>query len=325
MSDVAAPCAPAPCAAAPAASPGGMDNFSFEHPALRLEGAFFTLQVGSMEPIMRVRLGGASGTVPLRQVAATFDIKPDSPDGLLLRKVEVALRHVPSIRHGDRIPTEVVTGQASWAIDDRHKELAALRVVGTLFRSIGRADLGSVEGSSDTAEAVRKQVRDVAEEIARQVGIDLSRKQEVVDRADLLVAEMAFIEALRAYYKPVFDMSRKLREIAKAHARDRGFADQMASAQNLLKTPAKKLQKVLDDADALVADPVKALREVEATVKKLRRLRDALHFETLRWGELPARWASLRTGTDAAAGEALLLARFLSTNFYSVKSWAGSG
>ncbi len=319
MSDVAT----APCA--PAAAPGSLESFSFEHPALRLEGAFFTLQPGSLEPVMRVRLGGSSGTVPLRQVAATFDIKPDSPDGLLLRKVEVALRHVPAIRHGDRIPSEVVTGQASWAIEDRHKEMAALRIVGPLFRTIGRADLGALEGTSDTAEAVRRQVRDVAEEIARRIGLEPSRRQEVVDRADLLVGEMAFIEALRGYYKPVFDMSRKLREIAKAHARDRGFADQLTSAQNLLKTPVQKLQKVLDDADALVADPVKALREVEATVKKLRRLRDALHFETMRWGDLPPRWATLRTDRDEAAGEALSLSRFLSTNFYSVKSWAGSG
>jgi len=300
--------------------------FTFDHPALRLESAFFTLQLGTREPIMRVRLGQTDGTVPLRQVMATFDIKPDSPDGLMLRRVEAALRYVPTIRHGDTIPTEIVDGTASWSIDPKHKEMAALRIAGTLFRTIGRTDLAALEGDGDeVAEAARRHVKDVAADIARRSGLPEDDRMAVVERVEALIGEFAYIEALRSYWKPLFDMPRKLREIVKLNQRDRDFTGQMATAQNLLKAPTQQTSKRLEEADRLVEDPFKAIRDHAKVLKRLRQLRDVLHGESLRWGDIPATWGGLRTTTDAAGSEALRLSRFLSTNFYNVKSWAGGG
>jgi len=310
----------------PAEKPAAVAVFEFAHPALRLPGACFTLKPGSMEAVMQVPLGDSAGTVPLRQVQATFGIAGDSPDGMMLRRVEAALRHVRLIRHGDRIPTEIVDGTASWAVDPRHVEMAAMRIAGPLFRSLGRGSLAALDaGGADAAEVTKRQVRDVAGEIAARCGIAPEAKLEVVDRIELLIAEMAFIEGLRDFYKPVFDMPRKLREIGRRNSRDRDFADQLKSTQSLLKPPLGRLQAALDEADRQVADPFSAVTHHAKTIRTLRQLRDMLHFETLRWEELPGRWQHLRTDRDEAAFEAVRLNRFASMNFYSVKSWAGAG
>ena len=88
---------------------------SFEHSGFSvLQSPLFRLTEGDRVPAMAIELDGIQAMVPLRAVAKLFNIEPDSPDGRLLGLVAEALRFVVCIRIGDKLPTEVLSGEASW-------------------------------------------------------------------------------------------------------------------------------------------------------------------------------------------------------------------
>lgn len=304
-----------------AATAPAFTEFNFQHPALRLDNAFFTLSLG--EPVLLVDLGDARGAIALRRVARQFGIEPESADGQLLDLVAASLRFVRFIRHGDRIPSEILDGTASWSIDNRHREMALLKLGGAILKALtgGRPDDATLAGLEEGDEAKRK-VRERAIEIAALAGLPPERKQEVVDRIDLLANELAYIEALRDYFKPVFDIARKLRAIQR-HARgDREMDQQLRRMQTLLKTPITSLRNRLDEVEGATGEAMSALRQFEATLALLRRQRDALHAETLLWGDIPARWAALDPDREDAMLEVGPLYRFLARHYLDSKVWS---
>ncbi|HYE49820.1 MAG TPA: hypothetical protein VEB20_09535 [Azospirillaceae bacterium] len=296
--------------------------FDFQHRALRLENALFTLTGQAMEPVLQVDLGDARGTIPLRQVQDMFAIPADSPDGRLLQLVASGLKHVRFIRHGDRVPSEILDGTASWSIDDRHREMALIKIGSGILKAI-TGSRAAVPAVVDEGDEAKRRMREAAAEIAALAGLPPTRKQEVVDRIEVLANELAYLEALRDHFKPVFDIPRKLREMGKTFRGDRELDFQLRRIQDLLKTPVATFSRQFEEVDAGVGEPVSALKQYDATVKLLRRHRDALHYETMAWGDIPQRWRTLNPAKDEALFELSGLYRFLAGRYLTTRVWAG--
>ncbi|MEA1676898.1 hypothetical protein [Nitrospirillum sp. BR 11163] len=295
-------------------------EFNFAHPALCLPNSFFALSHG--EPVLQVDLGDARGAIPLRQVAQMFSISPESGDGQLLGMVAQSLRFVRIIQNGDRIPSEIVDGTASWTIESRHRDLAFIKIGGSLLKAIAGARADAT-ATLDESEEAKRRMREQAAEIAALVGVAVERKQEVVDRVEVLANELAFLEALREYFKPVFDIGRKLREMQKLARGDRELDHQLRRIQSLLKVPVEKYRAWFDEVEAGTGEAVAALKQFEGTVAMLRRHRDNLHFETLAWEDLPQRWKALDPAKDEAMLEIGRLYRFLASRYLDTKVWFG--
>ncbi|MDZ5647432.1 hypothetical protein [Nitrospirillum sp. BR 11828] len=295
-------------------------EFRFAHPALCLPNSFFTLSHG--EPVLQVDLGDARGAIPLRQVSQMFSIAPDSGDGQLLGMIAQSLKFVRIIHNGDRIPSEILDGTASWSIESRHRDMAFLKIGGSLLKAIAghRADSAAL----DESEEAKRRMREQAAEIAALVGLAVERKQEVVDRVEVLANELAFLEALREYFKPVFDIGRKLREMQKLARGDRELDHQLRRIQSLLKVPVDKYRGWFDEVEAGTGEAVAALKQFEGTVAMLRRHRDNLHFETLAWEDIPQRWKSVDPAKDEAMLEIGRLYRFLASRYLDTKVWFGA-
>lgn len=311
--------APPPPAGQPAVT-----HFAFSHRALTLEGVTFTLSPRSRQPVMQIAMGDIKGTIDLARIAETFQIAVGSADDRLLKIVERSLRHVHQIRNGDRIPNEILDGTASWPINDRHRRLAALKVADMVIRQILGGAQAELPGD-DATDQVRSRIKEAAGDVAEKIGLPRSRDWEALDRIETLTNEMAFIEALRDYWNPLFDMPRKLRDVQKANRRDRDLSDQLGSALSLIKAPVAQIRAIFDDVDRTIADPVAAFSRYEQTLKVLRARRDSLHFETLRWGEVPGTWRALRTDDDAGVVQASRLYRFLVQNYMRTTAWVGAG
>ncbi|MBB6249824.1 hypothetical protein [Nitrospirillum iridis] len=294
-------------------------EFSFTHPALCLPNSFFTLSHG--EAVLQIDLGDARGAIPLRQVSQMFSVPPDSGDGQLLGMIAQSLKFVRIIRNGDRIPSEILDGTASWSIESRHRDMAFLKIGGSLLKAIAgaRGDASSLDESEDAKRRMREQ----AAEIAAIVGLPTERKHEVVDRVEMLANELAFLEALREYFKPVFDIGRKLREMQKLARGDRELDHQLRRIQSLLKVPVDKYRSWFDEVEAGTGEAVAALKQFDGTVAMLRRHRDALHFETMAWEDIPQRWKSLDPAKDEAMFEVSRLYRFLASRYLDTKVWFG--
>ena len=70
-------------------------------------------------PIMAMPLGEREAQLPLGALRRELGIEDDSPDGRMLDLIDSALDYVPSLAPGDKLPSEVLTGDASCGRGDR--------------------------------------------------------------------------------------------------------------------------------------------------------------------------------------------------------------
>ena len=82
----------------------------------------------------------------LRSVAREFRIDPKSADGQMLGLIEQALDFVVALKLGDKLPSELSGGEASWQPNAQDRRVATSRVRHSLLRCVF-----SRLGESDTS------------------------------------------------------------------------------------------------------------------------------------------------------------------------------
>ncbi len=107
--------------------------------------------------LMVMALGEREAAVPLRAIQREFRIAADSEDGRMLGLIETALDHVPTLALGDALPSEILTGAASWEPAPHHLWLAAARLRAGLLEWLapGRHEM---RDSAQMMEALRYRV-----------------------------------------------------------------------------------------------------------------------------------------------------------------------
>ena len=75
-------------------------------------------------PVMVMTLGEREAVVPLRALQREFGIGDDSPDGRMLGLITESLDYVCGLSLGDRLPSEVLSGRASWEPTAEHRKRA---------------------------------------------------------------------------------------------------------------------------------------------------------------------------------------------------------
>src|ERR1700710_558633 len=172
------------------------------HAGFRMLGEpVFRLSEGAKVPSMVVRLESQEAVLPLRSVAREFGVTPESSDGQMLNLIEQALDYVVSLRLGDKLPSELNGGAASWEPTEQDRKTAASRVrhnlVRCVFASIGRAAAikgGGVIGWEDEPNnrALLLEAIGAAASLIEGAG-----EGEIIDRVAALNEEMACIECMR--------------------------------------------------------------------------------------------------------------------------------
>src|SRR4051812_44643028 len=114
-------------------TPARTTHFKFDKKVFLAPGACFLLRRPEMEPMFAVRMGDQDAYLTVKSLCREFDIAPGTPDARLIDTAVQGLRYVPNIRPGDRIPSELLDGSASWKIEDRHALLASGRIQAQLL------------------------------------------------------------------------------------------------------------------------------------------------------------------------------------------------
>ena len=98
------------------------------HAGFRMLGdPIFRLSEGTKVPSMVIRLEGQEAVLPLGSVAREFRVDAESADGQMLTLIEQALDFVVSIKIGDKLPSELNGGAASWEPTAQDRRIAASR------------------------------------------------------------------------------------------------------------------------------------------------------------------------------------------------------
>lgn len=269
-------------------------EFNFEHKLFSAPGAYFALTPDAREAALFVQLGAMQVSLSLPTICNEFAIASDSPDYRLLELVKGALSYVKQVRNKDSIPSELLTGKASWSVSEVHLLVAQSRLAIQLVSWISGSEV-AIQNQKQLLEiaedpAMKKKVQDAFNEAAEKLGIGRDRKQEVVDRIDNLGNELSYIEALRERTREIDNVARKARELMDANSRNKLLIENLVRLNTLIEVPKKEFQGIFDQVEAQTCEIFSVLRNFDQQVQFIREARDELRRKLLLWEEIINAW-----------------------------------
>jgi len=93
-----------------------------------LEDVRFRRSLTDGTAMMAVSLGDREADIPLCSLRREFGIDSASPDGRVLELIGESLDFVSILQPGDRLPPEILTGEASWRPSPNHLRIASTRL-----------------------------------------------------------------------------------------------------------------------------------------------------------------------------------------------------
>ncbi len=301
-------------------------EFSFKHPLFGIKGSHFRMGADGATPLFYVSMGDTFAAIPTATLMRSFDIPSDSDDAQLIHTAAAGLRYVHEIRPGDSIPSELLDGSASWTVTPQNVEAARARFTMQLISWLAGKPMQTLDGRALAhvleAPDTKTKVQEAFTAIAEKLGIGASRKDEVVGKVDELVREWAYIEALRTRCFRVRKIGSSLASLANAYRRERGFHEEIRRVQALIVTPLKKLGLLFEQTDANTGELIALLRKFEETVAYIRRMRDELHQQLMKWDVLVTAWKDA-TSERTRANEQLIREtyRFVAQYFPQTSDW----
>jgi hypothetical protein len=247
--------------------------------------------------MMVMPLGEREAAVPMRAIQREFHIAPDSDDGRMLGLIETALDHVPSLALGDLLPSEILTGAASWAPAPHHLWQAAARLRAGLLewlapgRYPAREPMQMMEALATDTE-LRASVQSAFEQAAHVLG--LSSPEAAVASIDRLAQELSYIEALReTLLGRVQALVRRLILVRPARGTDAQRAEMMQRVGFLATTALRQLNDQFDVLDGQTGEVLAVLRNLDQQTLFIRQHRDSLAAANREWAALLDGWDAL--------------------------------
>lgn len=298
-------------------------HFAFEHKIFGVKGAFFKLTHDTREPALFVELGEMKGAVPVRSICQEFNIDKDSTDADLLNTVMSSLKFVKEIHPGDSIPTEILDGSASWSIEEIHKQIARGRITMQLISWMSGSEeiitnIGELESIANDP-ATKEKVQTAFREIAEKLGIT---KDDVVEKVDDVIRELAYIEALRDHYGHIKKIATNIDRLCTVYKRDRGMMEDLSRIKALIEPVIDNFDRSFDEMDAQTCEVLTILKNYGPTIELIRKIRDDLHQRFMIWDEMIVGWKNLQPEEDPLVEKQLKVTyRFLAQNFMQGQTW----
>jgi hypothetical protein len=279
-------------------------------------------------PVMLVMLGDKQAAIPLRSLQHEFGIPDDSPDGRMLGLIAQALDYVSGLRPGDPLPSEVLSGDASWEPDPMHLQIANARLEWQLVAWLNSGTGGDMPQLDADAllqiaddPARRRQVQAAFAKAADVLG--LASSEALVQQVEELAQELAYIEALRdRLLRRIKTMAEKLGRLAQGYRGDASHLETLTQVRRLAAKAVKEIGRRFDELDAQTGEVMAALRNAESQRVFIRSNRDWLYRSQRAWHPLLLEWDVAGIGLDE--GILLLLNRtyqFLAPRFMPMNEW----
>ncbi|MCK6453956.1 MAG: hypothetical protein L6R19_24335 [Alphaproteobacteria bacterium] len=261
--------------------PAPVQSFNFESKVFGMPEARFVLAHDG-QPTLRMIVGTMQASLPLNTVVSSFQIS--DPDKELLNVVAKSLKYVKEIRPGDSIPSEILDGSASWAIDERHNDVARKRLTVQLVgwftgEAVETLDVEQLAKLADDPK-VTARVNEAFQKAATSIGTD---KDGVLQRIETLVRELGYIEALRERFIRVRRVDQTMGALSTYFHGDTTTLESIQRIRALMRKPLTRFQTVFDEVDAMTGEVLSALKNVGAQIDFIRKCRDELWDHYMSW------------------------------------------
>ena len=304
------------------------DRCVLTHPVFTMLGAVsFRRARTDGTPVMVVTLGEREAVVPLRALQREFGITDESPDGRMLGLVAESLDYVCGLSLGDRLPSEVLSGRASWepTAEHRRRAFAIVRLQLLAWINPAAADpaLGDPIARLETDAELRQQVQHAFERAAAELG--LPDANAVLPLVEELAGEHAYIEALRdRLLRPIQVMVARLERHSGGL---RGDSQRMETTNRVLRlatTARDQYQASFDALAAQTGEVMSALRNMESQQAFIRSNRDQLYRAQRAWQTLIDAWAAAVSDADLNGDLLTRSYQFLAPRYMPVTEWSNS-
>ena len=281
--------------------------------------------------------------IPLRALQNQYSIEDDSPDGRMLGLIAESLDYVAGLRIGETLPPEVCTGEASWAPDPVHLQVAATRLRLQLVQWLNANSANeqpALDGAALLAAGDDPQLRHQVQAafVQTALALGLPGPTDVVARVEDLARELAYIEALRdRLLRRVRSVTVKLEpgklepgkldpgrlDPGTASLRGSpGRLETLTQVRRLSATGLKQIAKRFDELDAQTGEVMSALRNTDSQRIFIRSNRDWLYRNQRAWDPLLADWDPVVGMLDDGFWPLLNRSyKFLAPRFMAVTEW----
>lgn len=306
------------------------DHVGFDHSFfLTSKGAYFRLSEHTGEPVFVVNMGEGpadEAVLPFPGIKSEFAIADDSPDGRMMALIGAGLEFVKTLRLGDALPREILSGEASWEVSEAQRQIARSRLTvqlatwltgdETLMTDVSR--LMQLAEDPETKEKVNTAFTEAAETL----GFGRDGREKVIALIEGLAEELAHIEMLRERVSKVRAMVEKVRDLRRLYANEHGVLEIIDSVARLAKVALDDYQSLLDQVDAQTGEIMSVLKNIDMQVDFIRGIRDDLFRKLNAWGNILTSWqgADVRHSHD---NEELLREtyHFLAPRYMPVDEW----
>lgn len=294
----------------------------FDSPVLtRFAGAVFRRAEGDGAPAIAIPLGERLAVVPLQALQREFGIADDSPDGRKLALVARALDFVSGLHLGDPLPTEVLTGEASWSPEPRHHAQAEARLRRHLLAAFNPDAGPATPERLQQDPALRAALQAGLEQIAAALG--LSGWQATLGLLEQVASEGAYIEALReTLLHPVLALTRQLSSFGLDWRGDTERQATLTQVRRLAGIAGEQLARRFALVDRRGGDVLATLRDMDGHRRFVRAHRDRLYRSRRAFEPILAEWeAAGAVLDDEARARIARTYQFLAPRFMPVQEW----
>jgi hypothetical protein len=281
-------------------------------------------------PAMVVAFGDSFAALPLRSLQREFGIDDASADGRMLGLIAESLDFVAGLTIGDKLPSEVLSGSASWQPDARHQQIAAARLRMQLLAWIdpAMATAEAAQPSSldrlETDPNLRATVQRAFVQAAK--ALDLPGPQEVMQLVADTANELSYIEALReTFLRRVQSMVAQLDRLTTGNLNvDRQTA--LTRIRGLAHLALNQITGRFTEVEMQTSEVLATLRHAERHRSFIRLHRDWLYRSSRAWEPILAEWDGVAPGLDEILWTRLNRTyQFLAPRFMPVQEWFAMG
>jgi hypothetical protein len=292
-----------------------------------VDGCYFKQLEDSGDAVMMMPLEGGDVSLRLDGIKKELDLKPDDHDYITLDTINDALNYVRGIRIGDPVPSELLSGRASWEVLQKDRETAHNRVTMQLVAWMSGGEDELITDPDQLAQIVddpktREKISAAFTEVAKALGLEKDRREDVIALVANLAEELSYIETLRSKLHGVENINDIVNELAQKYKTEMSVMETITPVTRLFKIALDGLHETFEEVDAQTGEIVAVLKNITAQTKFIRKARDDLHRRLWAWESLIEDWG--QTMVKRSKHNELLLEelyRFLAQRFLPTQEW----
>lgn len=302
-------------------------TIDFEHAFFHsIEQTSFRTLEDTREPVMVTVLDQHEVSLKFSGIVSELNLADDSPDVRMLGIMAEGLKYVRELRIGDKVPTEMTTGRASWQVTDEHRSIAHNRVTMQLVSWMSGdemlitdpAQLAQVVDDPKTKDKISRAFT----EAAKALHIEENRREDVIALIANLANELSYIEALREVFHDILRIHKTVRGLEQSYKREQSVLDTIASLKRLFKLVLTDFTNSFEQLDAQTGEILSALTNIAPVTRFIRTNRDDLHRRLWAWDGLINDWQGVSANRSTKAEKLLTeLYHFLAQRYLPRDEW----